>query len=137
MRTFLPRPHRRLPVPPWSIAAVATFALLASTCLARADEGAQAEQDRHRAQPTHADPGANHSSEVDGSGAQATPLALAAPGLDLDNGTPQAEAPSLFRRWWFWSAVGAVAAATLATIVVSSRGQAPPATDLGNQEFHP
>jgi hypothetical protein len=50
---------------------------------------------------------------------------------------PQAEQPSLFRRWWFWTAVGAAVAATVVIIVVSSRGQAPPSTDLGNQEFRP
>jgi hypothetical protein len=59
------------------------------------------------------------------------------PGLDL-RAEPQAQPqPSLFKRWWFWTAVGAAAAATVAVIVISSRGQAPPATDLGNQEFQP
>jgi len=48
----------------------------------------------------------------------------------------QPQAP-LFRRWWFWTAVGVAAAATAAVIVISSRGHAPPATDLGNQEFQP
>jgi len=47
------------------------------------------------------------------------------------------EQPSLFGRWWFWTAVGAVVAATVVIVVVSSRGQAPPSTDLGNQEFQP
>jgi hypothetical protein len=51
--------------------------------------------------------------------------------------TPPAEQPSLFGRWWFWTAVGAVVAATVVIVVVSSRGQAPPSTDLGNQEFQP
>jgi hypothetical protein len=73
------------------------------------------------------------------------PLALAlAPALPppanpaLAVGTmPQAEEPSLFGRWWFWTAIGAAVAATVVIVVVSSRGQAPPSTDLGNQEFQP
>jgi len=57
------------------------------------------------------------------------------PALDLH--TPAPPRSSLFHRWWFWTAVGAAAAATVVIIVVSSRGHAPPATDLGNQEFQP
>jgi hypothetical protein len=57
------------------------------------------------------------------------------PALRFDEPAP-VEKP-LFGRWWFWSAVGTVAAATLVVVVLSSRGHAPPATDLGNQEFHP
>jgi hypothetical protein len=57
------------------------------------------------------------------------------PALDLR--PPAPEQPSIFGRWWFWTAVGAAAAATVVLIVVSSRGHAPPATDLGNQEFQP
>ncbi|HEX7498932.1 MAG TPA: hypothetical protein VF524_01360 [Polyangia bacterium] len=57
------------------------------------------------------------------------------PALDLR--TPVPEQPSILGRWWFWTAVGVAAAATVAIIVVSSRGNAPPATDLGNQEFKP
>jgi len=55
--------------------------------------------------------------------------------LDLRAQSP--EQLSIFRRWWFWTAVGATAAATMIIIVVSSRGHAPPATNLGNQEFQP
>ena len=51
--------------------------------------------------------------------------------------TPEVEQPSLFGRWCFWTAVGAVVAATVVIVVVSSRGQAPPSTDLGNQAFQP
>ena len=69
------------------------------------------------------------------------PLAPAAPpptNPALSVGTMQkVEQPSLFGRWWFWTAVGAVVAATVVIVVVSSRGQAPPSTDLGNQEFQP
>lgn len=64
-----------------------------------------------------------------------TPPSPANPALDLS--APPPEHPSIFGRWWFWTAVGAAAAATVAIIVVSSRGHAPPATDLGNQEFKP
>jgi len=59
------------------------------------------------------------------------------PGLDLRSPTPQPEQPSIFGRWWFWTAVGAAVAATVVIVVVSSRGASPPATDLGNQEFQP
>ena len=65
------------------------------------------------------------------------PAPPANPGLDLSSPTPKEPKPSVFRRWWFWTAVGAAAAATVVVIVVSSRGHAPPATDLGNQEFQP
>jgi hypothetical protein len=57
------------------------------------------------------------------------------PALDFRTQAP--EQPSIFHRWWFWTAVGAAAAATVVIIVVSSRGHAPPSTDLGNQEFQP
>jgi hypothetical protein len=57
------------------------------------------------------------------------------PALDLR--TPAPEQSSIFGRWWFWTAVGVAATATVAIIVVSSHGHAPPATDLGNQEFKP
>jgi hypothetical protein len=57
--------------------------------------------------------------------------------LDLRNPTPEEPKPSLFRAWWFWTAVGTAAAATIIVIVASSRGHAPPTTDLGNQEFQP
>jgi hypothetical protein len=122
-------------MPSRSMVAVATLALLVSTSFVHADEGARAGQDPPPGQPAR--PGTSHRSEVDGTGAQASPSVPAAPGLDLSASAPGDEAPSLFHRWWFWSAVGAVAVATAVTILVSSRGQAPPATDLGNQEFHP
>ena len=59
------------------------------------------------------------------------------PAFDLGAPVQAPAEPSIFRRWWFWTAVGAAAAATVVIIVVSSRGHAPPATDLGNQEFQP
>jgi hypothetical protein len=61
--------------------------------------------------------------------------APANPALDFHAQVP--EQPSIFHRWWFWTAVGAAVAATAVIIVVSSRGHAPPSTDLGNQEFQP
>jgi hypothetical protein len=61
--------------------------------------------------------------------------APASPALDFH--TQTSEQPSLFHRWWFWTAVGAAAAVSVAIIVISSRGHAPPSTDLGNQEFQP
>ena len=67
--------------------------------------------------------------------ASATLPPPANPALDFRTQAP--EQPSLFHRWWFWTAVGAAAAATVVIIVVSSRGHAPPSTDLGNQEFQP
>ena len=63
------------------------------------------------------------------------PAMPANPALDFRTQAP--EQPSIFHRWWFWTAVGAAAAATVVIIVVSSRGNAPPSTDLGNQEFQP
>jgi hypothetical protein len=59
------------------------------------------------------------------------------PALDVRGPAPQPAQPSIFHRWWFWTAVGAAAAATVVVIVISTRGHAPPATDLGNQEFQP
>jgi hypothetical protein len=66
-----------------------------------------------------------------------SPPAAANPALDVRSPAQEPAQPSVFRRWWFWTAVGAVAAGTVAVIWISSRGHAPPATDLGNQEFQP
>lgn len=57
-------------------------------------------------------------------------------GLDL-NAQPPSPEPPLLARWWFWTAVGAIAVATVAVLVGSSRGSALPATNLGNQVFAP
>jgi hypothetical protein len=65
------------------------------------------------------------------------PPAPANPALDVSSPAPEPAKPSLFRRWWFWTAVGAAVGATVAIVVISSRGHAPPTTDLGNQEFQP
>lgn len=75
---------------------------------------------------------------------QAVPLTQVAalppagpPGLDLEGPRSAAPEPSLVSRWWFWTALGVVAATTAVVMVASIRGQAPPATQLGNQEFRP
>ena len=68
---------------------------------------------------------------------QPAPPAPANPALDVRGPGPEPARPSVFRRWWFWTAVGAVAAGTVAVIIISTRGHAPPATDLGNKEFQP
>jgi hypothetical protein len=57
-------------------------------------------------------------------------------GLQLDQPSP-AVPPSMVSRWWFWTAVGAVAVATAAVVIASSRGSGPPTTNLGNQVFGP
>jgi len=57
-------------------------------------------------------------------------------GLDLNLSVPSPE-PNILTRWWFWTAMGAVAVATAAAIVASSHGSARPATNLGNQVFAP
>jgi len=65
-------------------------------------------------------------------------LATAAPpaGLQL-NQTDPGSPPTMVSRWWFWTALGAVAVASAVVIVASSRGAAPPATALGNRVFAP
>lgn len=57
-------------------------------------------------------------------------------GLEL-NPTDPGSPPTMASRWWFWSAVGAVAVASAVVIVASSRGSAPPGTALGNRVFAP
>jgi len=48
------------------------------------------------------------------------------------------EAPPMYKRAWFWVAVGVVAAAAAGTaIVLSSRSSAPPAADLGYMTANP
>jgi hypothetical protein len=77
------------------------------------------------------------SAPIPASAAVPAPLGTAAEAPGLDTGSSQAEPPpaSLFGRWWFWTAVGLVAAATVGVVLLSSRGPAVPATDLGNQEL--
>jgi hypothetical protein len=76
-------------------------------------------------------PSATQASAAPAPGSRSRP----APGLDLRAAPPSTDGPSILRGWWFWTAVGAIAAGTVAVIVVSSRGSAPPPTNLGNQTF--
>lgn len=49
---------------------------------------------------------------------------------------PKPEAAPVYRRWWFWTGIAAVAAGTTA-IVLTTRGDSGglPGTDLGNLDF--
>jgi hypothetical protein len=69
--------------------------------------------------------------DAESSGTDALP-----PGLQLNQPAPATQ-PSMLSRWWFWTAVGAVAVATATVIIASSRGSGPPSTQLGNQVFAP
>ena len=47
---------------------------------------------------------------------------------------PPAERPPVYKRAWFWGAIGVVALTTLIIVVsVSSQGPSTPDTDLGNK----
>ena len=60
------------------------------------------------------------------------------PGLDLRQVPPsQPESKSIVRTWWFWTAVGAVAATTIVLVAVANRDSTPPSSLLGNQDFQP
>jgi tetratricopeptide (TPR) repeat protein len=60
--------------------------------------------------------------------------------LDIAAAPPAAVASRpVWRRWWFWAAVGAVAVAGAVTAVAAARrdgGPAIPATDLGDKRFY-
>jgi tetratricopeptide (TPR) repeat protein len=60
-----------------------------------------------------------------------------APGADLHAAAlpPAGESPPLYRKWWFWTGLGAVVAAGIVTAVVLSSGSEKgiPNTTLGNQ----
>lgn len=65
----------------------------------------------------------------------AAPLLTPTPSAPMDAPplTPTA-APAhepFYTKWWFWTAVGAVAVTTLA-IVIATSGSSPPHTDFGN-----
>jgi hypothetical protein len=71
-----------------------------------------------------------------------TPDTIAAtegsPALDFKTPvTIPAPSNSVATQWWFWTALGVVVAATAVVVVASTRGQAPPVTNLGNQEISP
>ena len=59
------------------------------------------------------------------------------PALDFKSPATDPPSPSVVSQLWFWTAFGVVAAATAVVIVASTRGQAPPVTNLGNQGFQP
>jgi len=63
--------------------------------------------------------------------------AAASPGLDLQRQPSPPENKSIFRTWWFWTAVGAAAATTIILVAVSNRDSSPPSSLLGNQDFQP
>ncbi len=56
-----------------------------------------------------------------------TPLAL---GLSSSDRTAPATSPAIYRRWWFWTALGAVAAG--AAVIAISLGSKPPSPYAGN-----
>ena len=48
----------------------------------------------------------------------------------------QAEAKPVYKKWWFWTAVGVVAVGgTVGVVAASSGGSGPPMSDLGNIVF--
>lgn len=64
-------------------------------------------------------------------GAVAPLLPAAAPAVALSS--QESEAAPLYKRWWFWTAIGAVAAGTATAIALGSSGDGIPDTPLGNQ----
>jgi len=52
-----------------------------------------------------------------------------------DTRVPPPRRKPIYKRWWFWTGVAAVAAAGTAAIVLSDSGPALPTTDLGNLDF--
>jgi hypothetical protein len=46
----------------------------------------------------------------------------------------QPEKPPLYKRWWFWTAVGGVVVVGVALAFATRDGQDPPASQLGNME---
>lgn len=63
---------------------------------------------------------------------------VVAPGLNLNSPEP-APSPNkpLVHRWWFWTAIGAATATVIVLVATSNRGNTPPSSLLGNQEFQP
>lgn len=55
-----------------------------------------------------------------------------APALSLDSA---AEPPTpVTQKWWFWATVGAVVAGTVTVFLLTTSGNTPPGTRLGNME---
>ena len=61
------------------------------------------------------------------------------PGLDVTQPSPTEKKAGkpIVKQWWFWTAIGAAVAASIAIVVVADRGPSAPNTTLGNQEFQP
>jgi len=61
------------------------------------------------------------------------------PGLDVTQPSPTGDRASkpIVKQWWFWTALGAAVAASVAILVVVDRGTSAPNTTLGNHEFQP
>jgi tetratricopeptide (TPR) repeat protein len=58
------------------------------------------------------------------------------PAADVSALAPPPEPPSLFRRWWFWTAVGVAAGATLTVIALRhGHGDDLPASTLGSAKL--
>lgn len=56
------------------------------------------------------------------------------PGAQLGP-APEAETERpITRRWWFWTAVGALVVTTVVVIAVASKDPAPPGSTLGNMD---
>jgi len=63
-------------------------------------------------------------------------LATTPPGLIATPGAAAKQQTPLWRRWWLWTAVGAVLAAGVTAAALSGRSEgAIPTTDLGNKKF--
>ena len=70
-------------------------------------------------------------------GASAPPAV--SPGLDVTQPSPAEKSGSkpIVKQWWFWTALGAAVAASVAILVLADRRPSAPNTTLGNQEFQP
>jgi tetratricopeptide (TPR) repeat protein len=69
------------------------------------------------------------------------PASPASPGpaaeLSTPSPPPEPARPSIFHRWWFWTAVGVVAASATVTVIALRRGHDDdlPASNLGSAKF--
>jgi hypothetical protein len=62
----------------------------------------------------------------------AAPAAYVPPGANLAPAAPPHE--PLTKKWWFWTAVGAVVATAVVLVVVADHGPTPPDSTLGNMD---
>ena len=60
------------------------------------------------------------------------------PVLRVDRPAPDEPSPPLYRRWWFWTAVGVAVLGGIAVGVAlsSGSGSSLPPTELGNMRFY-